>query len=111
MSKPDEHCEIGGARYGQSYWRNRYNWTWPFGLLGAGPDFIEVSAGFWPFRAIFRFANSEVRRLSIYKGLISTGLQIEHDQPNYPPVHRILDISSEATVSSTQSTWLRCPVI
>jgi hypothetical protein len=66
-------AQIGGARIGF------INATWPFARLSADRDTMALRCLFK-----FRFPRGRITRLSRYRGLISTGLQIEHTVPLYP---------------------------
>jgi hypothetical protein len=65
--------QVGGARIGF------FNATWPFVWLSATPDGLSLWCGLR-----FTFPTERIRRLSWHKGVMSTGLRIEHSVPRYP---------------------------
>jgi hypothetical protein len=69
-------AQIGGARIGF------FNATWPLARVSADRDAIVLRL--FPFIIKFTFSHDSITRLSRYRGLTSTGLQIEHKVPHYP---------------------------
>lgn len=65
--------QIGGARIGF------VNATWPFAWLTATPEMISLRCGFK-----FTFPKDSIRRLRWHRGIMSSGLRIEHAVPRYP---------------------------
>jgi hypothetical protein len=66
-------AQMGGARIGF------FNATWPFARLSADRDAIALRCMFIKFT----FPRESITRLSRYRGITSTGLQIEH-KTRYP---------------------------
>jgi hypothetical protein len=64
----------GGARLGL------LNATWPFARLSADELTLQLSCLGWRFE----FRNDHSLVLSRYGGLVSSGLQIEHQNRSYP---------------------------
>lgn len=84
-SVSDIYKETGGLRWGQSLMRG-LNASWPFAKLHASRDEIRIDVSiFWMWRRTFRFARREIRALRRRRGLVSVGLRVEHDRPDYPP--------------------------
>ena len=67
-------AQIGGARIGF------LNATWPFARLSADGDAIALRL----LIVKFTFPREKIRRLSRYRGFMSTGLQVEHAVGHYP---------------------------
>jgi hypothetical protein len=71
--------ETGGFRVGRNALL-ALNATWPFGTL-------EIQPGQLVLRALFRryiFPRETIIALSVFDGLFSRGVRIEHSIPNYP---------------------------
>ena len=81
----DTYREIGGIRYGDSFWRAS-NYTWPFATLAATPSGITISVsvlGLW--KRVFTFDRSSIRSIARKRGVFSVGAQIVHSVADYPP--------------------------
>ena len=79
------YTETGGIRYGSSFWIAT-NFTWPFVTLTARHSdvSIRISLGrLWS--RTFAFERSQIQSISKKRGLISTGIVIEHSNAEYPP--------------------------
>jgi hypothetical protein len=73
-------AQIGGARIGSATWPlARMNASSPFARLSADRDAIVLRCLFK-----FTFPRDRITRLSIYRGLLSFGLLVEHPVPRYP---------------------------
>jgi hypothetical protein len=57
-----------------------FSCTWPFARMEVRPDRIIVSI-FWKK---YVFPRSAIRCLRRFRGVISTGIKIEHDNPKAP---------------------------
>ena len=79
-SSADEvFTQQGGYRVGRSALLS-FNASWPFGS-------VEVRSGYFVLHCISRrlvFPVSAVTSVSMYHGLFSIGIRIEHTIPNYP---------------------------
>ena len=71
--------ETGGIRVGRSYWLS-WNASIPFAKLAATETELTLSG----LGKTYAFPQGEPIKLSRYNGAFSTGLQIEHSNPNYP---------------------------
>jgi len=79
------YTETGGIRYGTSFWIAA-NFSWPFATLTASPGeiSIRVSLGrLWG--RTFALERSQIKSISKKRGLMSTGVVIEHSNAEYPP--------------------------
>lgn len=74
----------GGARVGSSFWASS-NATWPLAEITVEADRIGLIVSYLIVKRRYSFAPSRVRRLSVYAGLFSRGLRIEHAVADYPP--------------------------
>ena len=71
---PSSYFQRGGGRFGM------LNVTWPFVSIRASEDGLKITC----FASTYEFPKREIRRLKKHSGIFSVGLQIEHDNPNYP---------------------------
>jgi hypothetical protein len=79
------YTETGGIRYGSSFWIAA-NFTWPFAKLTAGPGEISIRVALGKlWSKTFVFERSQIKSISKKRGLISTGIVIEHSVAEYPP--------------------------
>ena len=82
-----DHTEIGGLRWGASYWKGT-NASWPFARLRVTPETISVSIDMVGFGSEnFVFTRAELTRIKKKKGILpfSTGIIFEHTNSSYPP--------------------------
>jgi hypothetical protein len=68
------YTRTGGARLG------RFNASWPFAKLSATSDVLRLSC----FGRNYDFPRGSIRILSRHRGILSTGLRIEHSNTYYP---------------------------
>lgn len=79
------YTETGGIRYGHSFWIAT-NFTWPFATLTAKADgvSIRVSLGkLWS--RTFVLERTQIKSIKKRRGLMSTGISIEHSNAEHPP--------------------------
>ena len=91
--------EYGGLRWGASFW-NAANATWPFATWRLAGDCLDVQVHAWPLITDhFVFAKKDVISLRITRGVISSGVRIEHSRPEYPPFILFWSFSAERVLS------------
>jgi hypothetical protein len=78
-SAPQVITETGGFRVGRSALL-ALNATWPFGTLQIHHDRLVLSTLF----RRYTFLRESIVALSVFSGLFSRGLRIEHSVPDYP---------------------------
>ena len=79
------YTETGGIRYGTSFW-SAANFTWPFATLTASPAEISIRVALGRlWGRTFAFECSKIRSIRKKRGLVSTGIVIEHCNAEYPP--------------------------
>src|SRR5215468_2217839 len=66
--------QIGGARL------DFFNATWPFARLSGNSDAILLGC----LGRKYFFPKTKIVRLRRYRGILSTGLQIEHTERSFP---------------------------
>ena len=76
--------QTGGLRVGDSYW-GAWNATWPFARLSVSEAALDVTVSLFLSSRHYTFPAATVRRLSVYSGLFSRGLRIEHTVAQCPP--------------------------
>ena len=77
--------QVGGVRVGASYW-DAWNASLPFARITVSEDAIDISVSlFFSSSRRYTFAAATVRCLSVYSGLFSRGLRIEHTVADCPP--------------------------
>ncbi len=79
-----DYTEIGGARWGQSFW-NSFNMTWPFAKLKVTRDQIRISIGLIEPRHSIYFKKREINGIRRQGVLFGLGIVIEHRKMDYPP--------------------------
>lgn len=79
------YTETGGVRYGRSFWVAT-NFTWPFATLTAATDgvSIRISLGRLLIRT-FVLERGQIKSIKKKRGLLGTGILIEHSNAAYPP--------------------------
>jgi hypothetical protein len=82
MSKSPEYSEIGGCKWGESYYGG-FNVTWPLASLRVTYGSLVVSIGI--FGRTFSFSPKEVVAIRKYSGFLAWGIQIEHSRSDCPP--------------------------
>lgn len=79
------YTETGGIRYGSSFWIAT-NFSWPFATLTASPGEISISVSLGQlWSKTFALKRSQIKSIRKNRGLISTGIVIEHFNAEYPP--------------------------
>ena len=80
-----EFTQIGGVRYGESFWYAA-NFTWPFARLSVARQAITLSVSMMGFaKRTFTFPRVAIRQLRWKRGIFSRGLLIEHTIGDCPP--------------------------
>jgi len=72
----------GGIRCGRSFWTSA-NCTAPFAQLRVSKDTLVLSVRVW--KRTFTFPRSSIRRLRWKRSLFCDGIQIVHDNEDFPP--------------------------
>jgi hypothetical protein len=68
------YTRTGGAKLG------RFNASWPFATLSATSDALRLSC----LGRNYDFSRGSIRGLSRHRGILSTGLRIDHNNASYP---------------------------
>jgi hypothetical protein len=77
--EPETLSQIGGARIGAGLMS--FNATWPFAKLDITDSELRLTCVFQEWI----FPKSSIKRLQRHRGVLSTGLRIEHTIATYNP--------------------------
>jgi hypothetical protein len=81
------YVETGGLRWGQPYFGMAKNATYPFATIAVSDDHLRLSVNAWGiWKDSFEFERREVVKIRRKRGLLSTGVVVEHNKPEYPPL-------------------------
>jgi hypothetical protein len=79
------YTETGGLRSGSSH-RGGFNTSWPFVVLKATPEEIEIIIrGFISSGEAITLRRESIEKIRRVKGLFSTGVHIEHHEEREAP--------------------------
>ena len=80
------YSERGGLRWGSRY-MGQASASWPFARLTATSEGLEVRLSvFGVFEREYSFSSSQIIRLRAERGMMNTGLVVEHEVAEYPDV-------------------------
>jgi hypothetical protein len=82
----DMYSDFGGLRWG-SLNMSKANISWPFAILSVDRKQLEIRLsvfGIWTREYLFPW--SKISNLRCEKGVVSTGLVVEHQVTEYPEV-------------------------
>ena len=79
------YTEIGGIRYGSSYWIAT-NFTWPFATLTTTPSEVTIRASLGRlWSRTFALERSQIKSIHKKRSIMGTGIVIKHSNAEYPP--------------------------